>query len=333
MKEKIYSEPKAVVKKFRFLVLLILAISALILCTGCETSHDETPIIAETSVQNSETTSSPIIEPVNTLNAAESIILGDWKLYAITYDIGEDRWDATGYVIINDDYTGTYCIDNTVVNIKWKYDGRIDQDYVFTAYPDAKPIGSFTIAYMPDDGFLVLGPDDNTYAIYSREGYVEPNTHVMESATESSQETQLSAGQRNALRQAQSYITVMAFSRSGLIDQLEYSGYSSEDATFAVDSLNVNWKEQAILKAKDYIDTMAFSRMGLIDQLEYSGFTTEEATYGVDSLTIDWKEQAYKKALSYLDTMAFSYSSLVDQLEYSGFTSEEAKYGATKAYN
>jgi hypothetical protein len=87
--------------------------------------------------------------------------------------------------------------------------------------------------------------------------------------------------QRNAIRSAESYLRVMAFSFSGLVDQLEFEGYSVADATFAVDSLDVDWNEQAAKSAQSYLDTMAFSRDGLIDQLEFEGFTRAEAEYGV----------------------------------------------------
>jgi CheY-like chemotaxis protein len=74
-----------------------------------------------------------------------------------------------------------------------------------------------------------------------------------------------------------------AFSRSGLIKQLEYEGYSTEEATYGVDALNTNWNDQAVKSAKNYLDYTAFSRSGLIEQLEYEGFTTEEATYGASA--------------------------------------------------
>lgn len=73
-----------------------------------------------------------------------------------------------------------------------------------------------------------------------------------------------------------------SFSRKGLIEQLEFEGYSTKDATFAVVSLNVDWNEQAAKKAEDYLDYDNFSRSGLIEQLEFEGFTTAQATYGVN---------------------------------------------------
>jgi hypothetical protein len=86
--------------------------------------------------------------------------------------------------------------------------------------------------------------------------------------------------QQNAVRKAKSYLDYTAFSRQGLIDQLEYDDFSTEDATFAVDSITVDWNAQAVKKAKSYLDYTAFSHSGLIDQLEYDGFTPTQAAYG-----------------------------------------------------
>lgn len=96
--------------------------------------------------------------------------------------------------------------------------------------------------------------------------------------------TELTLSQTNALRQAANYLDYMSFSYSGLIDQLEYEGYSTEDATFAVDHCGADWNEQAALKAQDYLDFMSFSRSGLIDQLMYEGFSREQAEYGVSAV-------------------------------------------------
>lgn len=89
-------------------------------------------------------------------------------------------------------------------------------------------------------------------------------------------------GQQNALKSAKSYLNVSAFSRSGLIKQLEYEGYSEDEATYAVDNCGADWFEQAVKCAKSYLDVSAFSREGLIKQLEYEGFTHEQAVYGVE---------------------------------------------------
>jgi len=87
--------------------------------------------------------------------------------------------------------------------------------------------------------------------------------------------------QQNALGKASDYLEYTAFSKSGLVDQLEFEGFSKGDATWAVEQLNVDWNEQAALKAADYLDYSSFSKSGLIDQLMFEGFTKKQATYGV----------------------------------------------------
>ena len=74
----------------------------------------------------------------------------------------------------------------------------------------------------------------------------------------------------------------MPFSYSGLIQQLEYEGYNTEDATYAADNCEADWNEQAVKAAKNYLNSMAFSRDSLIQQLEYEGYTEEQAIYGVE---------------------------------------------------
>ena len=106
----------------------------------------------------------------------------------------------------------------------------------------------------------------------------------------------LSAEGQQAVRQAQSYLSFTAFSRSGLIDQLEFEGFSNADATAAVDSLDVDYAAQAVKQAQSYLTHTAFSRTGLIDQLEFEGYSNADATAAVDGLGIDYNEQAAKQA-------------------------------------
>ena len=101
---------------------------------------------------------------------------------------------------------------------------------------------------------------------------------------------EMTPGQANALRSAESYLQFSAFSEQGLIDQLssEYGEqYSVEDATWAVSQLDVDWNEQAVRSAESYLEFSAFSRAGLIEQLSSpygSQFTVEQATYAADAL-------------------------------------------------
>ena len=137
-----------------------------------------------------------------------------------------------------------------------------------------------------------------------------------------------SVGERNALKSANSYLRYTAFSAQGLIDQLEFEGYSTEEATYAIEHCGADWNEQAIKKAKSYLSYTSFSKGGLIKQLEFEKFTSSEAEYGADHCDADWNEQAVKKAESYLSLSSFSRDRLIKQLEFDGFTHEQAVYGA-----
>lgn len=113
------------------------------------------------------------------------------------------------------------------------------------------------------------------------------NSAMEESVRQSPTEAnRLTGPQRNAVRSAQQYLSMMGFSRSGLINQLSSDagdGYSLADATVAVDHLKVDWNAQAVRSAKQYLSMMGFSCTGLIEQLSSSAgdrYTVSQATYG-----------------------------------------------------
>jgi hypothetical protein len=88
-------------------------------------------------------------------------------------------------------------------------------------------------------------------------------------------------GQRNAVQKAKQYLGIQGFSRKGLIRQLDFEGFTNEEAMYGADNANADWMEQSARKAKRYLSIQGFSRKGLIRQLEFEGFTSEEAAYGV----------------------------------------------------
>jgi hypothetical protein len=97
-------------------------------------------------------------------------------------------------------------------------------------------------------------------------------------------EPEFTLAQEQAIGSAQDYLAYTAFSKSGLVDQLIFEGFSQADAEFAVEHITVDWDEQAVKSGQSYLDLMHFSRSGLIEQLEYEGFSTKQATYAVDQL-------------------------------------------------
>ena len=169
---------------------------------------------------------------------------------------------------------------------------------------------------------------------------------------ESMPQNQETISQKNAVRMAIDYLNYSSFSRQGLIEQLEYEGFSNEDAIYGVDQSGADWIEQAAQCAKDYLDYSSFSRQGLIEQLEYEGFTHEQAVYGVDATGLNdtssnsndasssgnnasgetvSQENAVRTAIDYLNYSSFSRQGLIEQLEYEGFSNEDATYGVDQS--
>lgn len=91
-------------------------------------------------------------------------------------------------------------------------------------------------------------------------------------------------GEKNAALKAKAYLAYTSFSYSGLVSQLEFEGYTHEEAVYGVDRCGADWNEQAALKAEDYLNYSSFSKTELIAQLEYEGFTRQQAEYGVQAV-------------------------------------------------
>ena len=136
----------------------------------------------------------------------------------------------------------------------------------------------------------------------------------------------LTLEERNAYKKAQSYLSHLAYSESGLLKQLDYEGFSPEAAAVAIERLNPDWNEQAVKKAKSYLSHLAYSESGLLKQLDYEGFTPEQARFGVDHSDADWFAEAAEKAASYMEHLAYSRDGLYRQLEYEGFTPDQIEF-------
>ena len=113
----------------------------------------------------------------------------------------------------------------------------------------------------------------------------------------------------------------------------KYGSRYSEDATqYALNKLNVDWKEQALLRAKSYQE-FHFSKEKLVWQLiNIDKFTQEEADYAIEHVNFDWKENAVKEAESSSNGGNISKERLLKILvEYRKFTQEEAEYAIEHA--
>lgn len=163
----------------------------------------------------------------------------------------------------SDDVTEGHCTIMLVEELK-------DSDIY---YPDS-------ILGILSDGEIAYNCLNESGASTSSDNDTTPKANASVSAGDDS--STRTHGEENALKKAQSYLNVSAFSYSGLIDQLEYNGFSSAEATYAADHCGADWNEQAAKKAESYLRVSAFSYDGLVDQLEYNGFTHEQAVYGAN---------------------------------------------------
>ena len=95
---------------------------------------------------------------------------------------------------------------------------------------------------------------------------------------------------KSALNKAKTYSDTMYMSKQGIYNQLtsEYGEkFSAQAAQYAIDNLQVDYKQNALKKAQDYQSQMSMSPSAIYDQLtsEYGEkFTAEEAQYAIDNL-------------------------------------------------
>lgn len=166
-----------------------------------------------------------------------------------------------------------------MVSQKW-----FDYDYVLTSL------------YIDDELASTIWLDCSTTDLTSHDWFLSEKTKAKDLAKFDTAETEkpdiaeeakaasASKSQKNALSKALDYLNYTPFSRSGLIEQLEFEGFSKDEATYGADNCDADWNEQAAKKAQDYLDYTSFSRSGLIEQLEYEGFTKEQAAYGATAV-------------------------------------------------
>ena len=112
----------------------------------------------------------------------------------------------------------------------------------------------------------------------------------------------------------------------------KYDRYSEDATQYALNKLNVDWKEQALLRAKSYQE-FHYSKNKLVEQLiNIDKFTQEEADYAIEHVNFDWKENAVKEAESSSNGGNISKERLLKILvENRKFTQEEAEYAIEHA--
>lgn len=121
-------------------------------------------------------------------------------------------------------------------------------------------------------------------------------------------------------------------SKQAIKNKIKIYNYSEGANQYALNKLNVDWKEQALLKAK-YYQEFHYSKEKLVWQLiNVERFTQEEADYAIEQGNFDWKEEAVKQAESSSNGGNISKERLLKILvEYRKFTQEEAEYAIEHA--
>lgn len=193
------------------------------------------------------------------------------------------------------------------------------------------------VSFVKENVFISFSIDENNLmgiaALLNEETSSESS--IEEPLQEESSVPDVPSEYLSALEKAKSYNEFSHMSKQGLYDQLtsEYGEqFSAEAAQYAIDNLDADYMENALLQAESYLELSGFSKQGLYDQLtsEYGEqFTAEEAQYAVDNVEVDWNEEALESALSYQENLDMSPEEIYDQLisEYGEkFTPEEAQY-------
>lgn len=270
----------------------IIAISIILLLCACGK--------AENISEKAETLSA--IFPIETMTVSTETV----ESKIDPKDIDEILQGTWTYVDTNIGSTEVIHFDNGVFSFTYTLDAVPDKasgstgdytiydGYISIYFPETDYTNIMNYSWLGEElvihKYIETGADKGNTRVYVKQDTVTPGI-TLPTATEPVDYApaytvptyaNITAGMRNALQSAENYLSIMPFSHAGLVEQLEFEGYSSKEAAYAADNCGADWYEQAAWCAKNYLDIMPFSRSGLIEQLEFDGYTYEQAVYGVD---------------------------------------------------
>ncbi|MCM1507010.1 MAG: Ltp family lipoprotein [Ruminococcus flavefaciens] len=106
-------------------------------------------------------------------------------------------------------------------------------------------------------------------------------------STKTTTTTTTKSSKETALNRALEFIDGDGYSYIGLIDILEFVGYTHEDAVYAADNCGADWNQEAVESAKSYLEIFDFSKERLIQQLiGGEEFTEEQAEYAASQFDL-----------------------------------------------
>lgn len=219
-------------------------------------------VVATHVYANGETATLDSFKQINGVMAVDYTVEREWDKDGISYSI------ISGESNNGDVYSYMFGCDENGVGFYVYF--NLGNMYATDANMAVRDALFDSVSFSPEDALTAIH-EVNGVGATEKEETQEPS----QSAT---------VGQSNALSMAHDYLKSMPFSYSGLIEQLEYEGFTNEEARYAADNCNADWNEQAAKMAKDYLDSMSFSRAGLIEQLQYEGFSAEQAEYGASAV-------------------------------------------------
>lgn len=128
----------------------------------------------------------------------------------------------------------------------------------------------------------------------------------------------------------------VGYSPQQLLDNLvSISGFTEEQAAYAVENCGADWNEEALKTAKYFLEIgmgYSYSSMILVMTADY-GFTQEQAEYAANNCGADWNEVAVDHVvlfMEYSDEVYTRDQMIEEMVKYYGFTEEQATYAVDK---
>ena len=204
------------------------------------------------------------------------------------YDATYQAW----YYLKSD---GSYVYSAWQGNYYLKSDGKMAQsewihDSSYQAWYYLKSDGSYAYStwqgnyYLKSDGKMAVNEwvDGGRYYVGADGVWKEGKASTASSSNDSNSEYSA------ALGKAKSYNSLFHMSKKRMYSQLtsDFDKFSNDEAQYAIDHLEADYKYNALFNAKNYRKLFNMSKSGLFNQLTsyIDGFTEEEAQYAIDHL-------------------------------------------------
>ena len=183
-------------------------------------------------------------------------------------------------------WQGNYYLksDGKMAINEWVYDATYQAWYYLTSdgsYAYSTWQGNY---YLKSDGKMAVNEwvDGGRYYVGADGVWKEGQANTASSSNDSNSEYS------TALGKAKSYNSLFHMSKKRMYSQLtsDFDKFSNDEAQYAIDHLEADYKYNALFNAKNYRKLFNMSKSGLFNQLTsyIDGFTEEEAQYAIDHL-------------------------------------------------